>query len=459
MAVKTGQVVLLQLGSAFAEPRWREALVVKIEEGWTKTLVRCSTEELEEAQLSSVTRNGIPFCLVEAEAHQLRLAAPGNVLKLDVDSKALMDLAKTTLESDEDLNFATASDPGKTSRPKGKSRAKKKVEISESSSSLSSVGGEDPLAVLRKSWLDSGTRGDKARDKHSRETSRKHPQRFSLIAKKKRRDSSEERDVEAEATNSLLEAAMKSDDPLKGLLALQLAQTSRKAKKKRGKKSSGRRQSRSSSRTSSSTTSSSTDSSEDKKGEAKGYARAIRGYQASGRKMFKHPVRHICRYVKTVEQELGAQDRPFKLCDYNRKIHFGKQQNLKRAHYLVSIVLELILKEEHARAGLQCVLILQAMHQVALDSSWDVGWLLTHVEDPFKAHQYVGDPTSLQHVTAYMRSMNELVRNTEALRRKGSGRGDDEAAASSNQNKEGAKQRGKGKQKEKDKDKTNTAEY
>lgn len=457
MAVKAGQVVLLQLGSTFAEPRWREALVVQLDEGWTKTLVRCSTEELEETQLSSVTHNGIPFCLVEAELHQLRLAAPGEVLSLDVDSKALLLLAKAALESEGDLNFATASDPEKLA-PKRKGKQKEKVaEPSDSSSGLSSnLGGDDPLTQLRKSWLDSGTRGGRAKETRGKGTNKKKS-RFSLLYRKRKSDSSDDKDFELEATNSLLEAAMKSDDPLKGLLALQLAQTAKEKKKKKTKKGKERRRSLSSSSTESSSSNTQSDSSEDTKGEAKGYAKAIRGYQTSGRRMKKHPVRHIRRYVRTVETELGAQDRPFKLSDYNRKIHFGKQQNLKRAHYLLSVILELILKEDLAQAGLQCVLVLQAMHQAALDSSWDVAWLLTHLEDPFKARQYGGDPTSLQHVTAYMRSMNELVRNTEALRRKGYSKGDEDSAATSSQ-KDGGKQKGRGKQKDKDKDKTQNTE-
>lgn len=41
---------------------------------------------------------------------------------------------------------------------------------------------------------------------------------------------------------------------------------------------------------------------------------------------------------------------------------------------------------------LQCVLNLQAAHQAALDGSWDVAWMLTHIKEPFKAKQFGGDP-------------------------------------------------------------------
>ena len=39
-----------------------------------------------------------------------------------------------------------------------------------------------------------------------------------------------------------------------------------------------------------------------------GYVRAVKGYHASGKKMFRHPIRHIKRYVRQVEMELGRKD-------------------------------------------------------------------------------------------------------------------------------------------------------
>ena len=44
--------------------------------------------------------------------------------------------------------------------------------------------------------------------------------------------------------------------------------------------------------------------------------------------------------------------------------------------------------------------------------------MLTHIEKPFKAKQFGGDPASLQYVTSYLKSMSELARNTEALKKK-----------------------------------------
>eukprot|EP00438_Fugacium_kawagutii_P021614 Skav212198 [mRNA] locus=scaffold754:623280:624534:+ [translate_table: standard] len=307
------------------------------------------------------------------------------------------------------------------SKPKAKTKSKPKAKAavnSDSSSGNSSQGGteEDPLQQLRQTWLGSGTPSGKKKER-KRSVSRKRGQRFKMLHKKKE-ETDEEEDNDQDISQTLIHAAVKADDPLRGLLALQLAQATKK-KKKKSKKSRKSKQSSSSSssRSSSRRGSDSDSSSSDQKGN-RGYAKAIKGYRSSGKKMF----RYIKKFIKTVEAELGAEDRPYKLTDTNRRIHFGKQQNLKRCHYILAVIRELILKEEHAQAGLQCVLGLQAMHQAAIDGS----------------------------------SMNELARNTEALKKKGSGKGDEDASTThANSQKEGGKGRGnKGKQREKDKEKT-----
>lgn len=88
-----------------------------------------------------------------------------------------------------------------------------------------------------------------------------------------------------------------------------------------------------------------------------------------------------------------------------------------------------MLKEKYKAAALQLVLALQAMHQAALDGSWDVAWMLTYVEEPFKPKTFGGDPTSLQHVTSYLKSMGELAKSTDVLRKKGNSKGVDESAS------------------------------
>lgn len=369
-------------------------------------------------------------------------------MTLDADPKVLLGLAKQLIETEEDLNFATASEPARKKTGRSKEKVKQAAEHSESSDGSQEEEEDDPLIRLRKSWLGNGTDDDKMSEKGDKSGRRKGG-RFAMIEKKKK-SSSAEKDSGNLATKALLQAAAKSSDPLQGLLALQIAQVAKKEKKKSRSRRKSRSSSSSSSRSSRSVEETSSSSS---RGGSRGYAKAIKGYQNSGRRMFKRPLKHVRRFVKEVETDLGAQDRPFRLTECNRRIHFGKQQNLKRCHYLMTVVLELLLREKYEQAALQVVLCLRAMHQVALDGSWEVGWLLTHVPDPFRAKVFGGEPGSLQQVTSYLKSMSELVKSTDTLRKKGSGKGEEEASASQNKDAKGGKKGHRQKDKDKDKEK------
>lgn len=111
----------------------------------------------------------------------------------------------------------------------------------------------------------------------------------------------------------------------------------------------------------------------------------------------------------------------------------------------------MMLKEEWHKATLQAVLVLQSMRQAALDSSWEVAWLITHQPDPFKPRVFGGDADSLEHVTSYLKSMSELAKNTDLLRKKGGSKGDQDEQSQKDPPK--GKGRNNHPKKEKDKDK------
>ena len=446
MAPKAGHKGYLQLGDSFKEPRWRQALVLRVEGDWLTTLVKCSEEEIVATNLTSVRHEGSCFCLVEAKMDNMRIGAPVPPMELEEDGKILLTLGTSALESDEDMVFGTASDPA---QPKPKP-PRKRIESSGSSES-GSAGDAGMVEELRKAWLGTGSGVEKTKGEKTEEfqgSGRTKSKRFALIEKKSHHLSSSSRDKKAQQT--VLAAAVKSGDPLHGLLALQLAESMKRGRNRHRKCS----RSGSSSSDDSKSSRSSSDSSRDSMKGEKGHARAVHNYRKAGKRKFRRPLRHVRRFVKSIEEDLGAQDKPFRITDLNRKIHFGKQQNLKRCHYLCSTILEYLLKEEPHKAALQTVLALQAMHQAAIDGSWEVAWLLTHQEDPFRQRIFGGDPASLQHVTSYLRSMNDLAKNTESLRRKGAGKGQDEEQVGKDQN---SKSRGKGQKgnKEKEKDKGN----
>ena len=218
MALKAGGRGFLHLSAeSFAERTWREAVIVSVDGEWVKTLVRCTQEELGASQLSALEHGGAHYCLVEAKDHQLWLGVQETKMLLEADPKVLVAAAKQMLDStDEELNYATASDPGRRKTAKARAKPKKRVtENSESSSGGSSsqaAKDTDPmLAQLRKSWLGSGMQKESRKEK-TRSSSKRRGQRFSLLSKKKE-DSEDEPDSKLDATTSLIEAAVKADWP------------------------------------------------------------------------------------------------------------------------------------------------------------------------------------------------------------------------------------------------------
>ena len=440
MTLKPGSRGYLCLGADFQDPKWREAIVLNIEEKWMKCLVRCSLQEAENAGLSMVQKDDAVFCMVEAEFHHLVSGVPFEVMRLLASNGELMKLGGDALQSEGELTFASLSDAPKTTAKK-----KTKKAITSSSDEGSSEDG-DMFQSLRKSWLGDGIEKGKPRREGSTSTKqRTRSKRFALLEKKKSKSSGL---ADRETQDALLQAAIAKGDPLQGLMALQLAQVLEKKKRGRGRRARDRS-------SSSVESSSSSDNSSPLASSSKGHQKAVDAYQKAGRRMFAQPLRHVRRYVKEMERELGAEDRPWRVVDYNRKISWRNQKGLQRCHYLVGIILEYLLRQEPEKAALQTVLTLQSIHQASLDNGdWQIAWMLTHVEDPFQRRFFGGDAGALQHVTSYLRSMNELAKTTDNLKKKGAGKGEGEDHEERKEGK-GKKKNGQGKDskegKEKDK--------
>ena len=95
MTLKPGSRGYLCLGADFQDPKWREAIVLNIEEKWMKCLVRCSLQEAENAGLSMVQKDDAVFCMVEAEFHHLVSGVPFEVMRLLASNGELMKLGGT----------------------------------------------------------------------------------------------------------------------------------------------------------------------------------------------------------------------------------------------------------------------------------------------------------------------------------------------------------------------------
>ena len=101
MGPREGAVGCIWLSSDFSEPRWREALIVGV-------------KEVEDSGVSSCAVCDKCYCLVEAKTSQVRMGPPNEedeILELDADRKDLLNRGQSLLGSDEDLAYATASEP------------------------------------------------------------------------------------------------------------------------------------------------------------------------------------------------------------------------------------------------------------------------------------------------------------------------------------------------------------
>ncbi|CAE7688120.1 unnamed protein product [Symbiodinium sp. CCMP2592] len=146
----------------------------------------------------------------------------------------------------------------------------------------------------------------------------------------------------------------------------------------------------------------------------KGAAKSLRQHHDSKRRMFKHPLKHVRRYLKEVEEQLGGgDDIPYRLVDYTCKIYWGKRRTLQRVHVLLHEILRLMLQNLFEEAALQTVLSPRAVHQCSLDNEkWDLAWLLTHLEDPFQRRRWGGETLEVEVVAAYVKALEDLEKKT-----------------------------------------------
>jgi hypothetical protein len=440
MAAKLGQVAYICLSEAFEDPRWREGLVVGIRHHTVQLVVRSNDVKELGPDIAHFEHKKVSFFLLECPATHLRAACNNRPLCLGVDSGDLLTEGKIYVESDPELQFATASDPEPVAA--GRKKGSKMKEPDSDASSSGSESEEDLVGMLskmQKSWRgrDSGEGRGSSSSRHL--TGGK---RFSFLDKDNKKSKGSKM-VEPTSTQKILDSLDTEKDPIKMLVALQLAQHLQA-----GEKKARRHRSRSASRESADSRSASSDRSLSSGRKRSGHARAIENYHGARRRMFKRPLHHVRRYVREVERHLGASDRPYRLSELGKKISWGKQKSLQRVHYMMSEVLELMLKGQMEKACLQQVLCLRAVHQTALDQGdWEVSWMITHLENPFSRPRWGGDEAELGKVAAYLRSMAELEKSTAKLRAQSYYTMDraEDPAKPGNPNKKGKKGKGRGK--------------
>lgn len=365
-----GQVAFVKLAPQFKDPKWREALIISSgsSSGWCRAAVRAVNRQEIDEGLSSVKVGGETFFVLECPIHQLRVGCDERCLKLRAESSEIMSAVRELLTSGEsDLQFATASEPDQRSRRRVP--VEKAEESSSSNSSDRNDALEDWFKKAKKNWQGGGIGSEKLQET---ETGYRKSKRFPLLEKKP-----EEKKKPGLDHAQLLEGLKMGEDPLRTLVTLQLAQSLGNFNK------SGRKQ-RDQSHSSATSDSAESESGSERSSRrrTKGHARAIEDYRAGKRRMFKKPMKYVREYVRETERNLGAVDRPFRLSEAGRKVSWGKQKSLQRVHYMMSEILELLLKNTVEKACLQTVLCLRSIHQAAIDQDRAVAWMITHLDDP-----------------------------------------------------------------------------
>eukprot|EP00435_Cladocopium_sp_Y103_P033162 s1278_g8.t1 len=433
-----GQVGYVHLSDLFQAPRWREGLVIGTRKDWAQLAVRAKTKsELPEGMGQFECQSHV-FFLLECPVSHLRAACAEDVLSLDISTQDLMSEGRALVQSDPDVQFATADSDPEPARARRGYRPKTRASASSSEESSSD---EDQLtgmlSRLQKSWQDGGSKKGKGTGEHSRS---KPGRRFAYLEKGVHSREKSKKDLLSDQTAKVFKTLETETDPIKALVALQLAQHLESSRKKshRHRSSSGSQSDQSQSRSSS--------SSHSNRRKSSGHARAIENYQSAKKRMFRRPLHYVRRYVREVERNLGATDRPFKLSEAGKKIQWGKQRSLQRVHYMMSEILELMLQNKMEKACLQLVLCLRAVHQCAIDQGeWEVAWMVSHLDNPFARPRFGGDEAELGNVTAYIKSMGELEKATARLRASASSHGDHGIEDTNTLNRKPRKPKGKGK--------------
>ena len=222
MTLKPGVKGFLQLGDSFKAPRWREALIIGIQKPWLQVLVSCQPEEVEVTGLTFLEHGNGNFCLVEAQQHQLLSGVTEEFKALGCDTAELLRAGLLLItNSEEELHYATASEPQNIQGQRQSRRRRSSQSSSTSESSPNEV--EENLAdQLKSEWLGLGTREEKTgRHKKASPRGHKKSRRFALIERDKKKKEKESSHEALQA--SALRAAVQSGDPIQSLLALQLA--------------------------------------------------------------------------------------------------------------------------------------------------------------------------------------------------------------------------------------------
>lgn len=410
--MKVGSLVYIVVEGL--NPAWRQAIVLAVFEQSEEVVfaariwLRERTGDLSD--ISTFKVNGQTFAVVRGDIDRSRELCRHPHRALEEEPEVILEAAKGLLDQ-EGLCYATASEDLPEQTRKKEPRKPKKEQSSDSEQDASSdEPGDDLLAMLARAQRTKEGKGTGSA-KPDPVTTRRSSRYAMLDRSKDKKEKSADLSLETLVQNSLTSGSggLQSNQ-LNMLVQLEILKSLQKKKGKHREVSPD-----SSSRDSSL---SSEESGKDEK--LRGAGRAMKAYRMEQKNMKKHPERHIKRYIKEVENFLGAdRDSVYQLTDYTKKLNWGRQKGLMRVtmrvHYALSHILQQMLKGKHQQAALQTTQLLRALHQCALDEGeWRTAWLLLHLQDPVERPKFGGEPQSLETIAAYVKAMSELERKNKS---------------------------------------------
>lgn len=394
------------------QPSWRQALVLTSKRSGEKLqlAVRVTEKELEVGEkwksLTYFELQSEKFILVEGDIHRTRKVCVHPHRALEVATEDILQQGLAMLGED-DLQFATASEEVEEKRAKQKKTVLDSSGSGESSSEESD--GDALLKLLEKAKSSKADVGIFSDRKEKPARSRKKSSRYPFLEEEGSAKDGKELDL-----NEMLKkmASSSSSESMSQQLNTLVQMEILKTLKDKGKKTSKERAA-----SEDGSDHSLTDSSSEETGKLRGAGRAMQAYRRGKKEMQKHPLRHIRRYVKEVELQMGVTEgSAYKLSDYTKKLAWGKHRSLMRVHYAVSEALEQLLHGKTKLAGLQLVQLLRGVHQCSLDAGdWRTAWLLLHLPDPVERPRFGGEVQELEVVASYVKALNELERKNRAI--------------------------------------------
>lgn len=394
------------------EPEWRQGVLIPNEKDKRgKKLifaVRILEAEIEDksSEFTPFDVEDHTFILVEGNSKNIRQTCLHPHRAIEVGHHKVLQRALEVLARD-DIQFATASEGQEPMVNLPKQSVPVMPEQSESEFSAESGDSEDEdiLKLLKaagrkraEGGLPSGSTADAGK--------KKSKSRYPLLAAKEKKT-----DLDTTNLDGVMQALLSKQgaDPnaLNTLVQLEMLRELRGRGKKKTQKNDEWEDDASHEATSTS----------DNDEKLKGAGKALKAFRKGKRSMKRNPERHIKRYIREVEEQLGASaDSSYLLTDYTRRLTWGKHRTLMRIHFALSHLLQTLLKGQLNQGALQVTQLLRATHQAALDGGeWRTAWLLLDLADPLEKPRFGGEAQQLELVAGYVRALSDLEKKSRTF--------------------------------------------